>query len=489
MSMPVGAGLRYGSRPGRFVLAAAVLGSGVAFLDATVVNVALPSISRDLDAGLTGLQWILDGYLVTLTSLLLLGGSLGDLYGRRRIFVVGLGGFTAASLLCGLAPSTAGLVAARALQGVGAALLVPGSLALISASFRPEDRSRAVGAWSGLAAVAGAIGPFLGGWLVDAFSWRVVFLVNLPVAAVCAWITLRHVPESHDPLASHRPDLPGAVAVSVGLAGVAYALIEGAGGVGLPEATAGVLGVVALGAFVVIERSRPDPMLPLSLFSSPQFAGANLTTLAVYAGLGGAMFLVVLQLQTILGYSALEAGASLLPVTALMLLLSARAAALAQRIGPRLPMTAGPLVVAAGLLLFRRVGEGATYAGAVLPAATVFGAGLSLTVAPLTAAVLAAVDERHLGVGSAANNAVARLAGLLAVAVLPALAGLDTGSPSPAAVTDGFARAMAIAAGVCTAGGVVAWLTVRQGTDVAPVTQPSVHQPCHHPCVAERTAA
>jgi EmrB/QacA subfamily drug resistance transporter len=479
----------YGTSAGRWVLAATVGGSSVAFLDATVVNVALPSISRDLGAGLSGLQWILDAYLVSLTSLLLLGGSLGDRYGRRRVYLIGLASFTTASVLCGLAPSTSALVAARVLQGVGAALLVPGSLAILSATFRPQDRSRAVGAWSGLAALSGAIGPFVGGWLVEAASWRLVFLVNLPVALATAAAVVRHVPESRDPQATGRPDVPGALAASLGLAGCAYALIEAPGGMRPGVVLAAALGFGGLAAFLVIEDRRPHPMLPLEIFRSRQFAGANATTLAVYFGLGGAIFLLVLQLQIVLGYSPLEAGASLLPVTALMLVLSSRAGVLAQRVGPRLPMTVGPLLVAAGLLLFRRVEPGASYVEAVLPAAIVFGSGLVLTVAPLTSAVLVAVDERHLGVASGVNNAVARLGGLLAVAVLPALAGLDPGSASPAAVSAGFARAMTIAAAACAAGGVVAFATIRRSTPVPAVTQASVDQPCHHPCVTERAVA
>ena len=484
-----GTQIAYGTTAGRWVLAATVGGSSVAFLDATVVNVALPSISGDLEAGLSGLQWTLDAYLVSLTALLLLGGSLGDRYGRRRVYLIGLAGFTAASVLCGLAPSISALVAARALQGVGAALLVPGSLAILSASFRPQDRSRAVGAWSGLAALAGAIGPFVGGWLVEAASWRLVFLVNVPVALATAAAVARHVPESRDPQATGRPDLPGALAASAGLAGCAYALIEAPGGMRPGVVLAAAVGLGGLAAFLVIEGRRPDPMLPLEIFRSRQFAGANATTLAVYFGLGGAIFLLVLQLQTVLGYSPLEAGASLLPVTALMLVLSSRAGALAQRVGPRLPMTLGPLSVAAGLLLFRRVEPGASYVEAVLPAAIVFGSGLVLTVAPLTAAVLVAVDERHLGVASGVNNAVARLGGLLAVALLPTLSGIDPGSASAADFSAGFARAMTIAATACAAGGVVAFATIRRSTPVPAVTQASVDQPCHHPCVAEREVA
>ncbi|HUF84957.1 MAG TPA: DHA2 family efflux MFS transporter permease subunit, partial [Acidimicrobiia bacterium] len=389
-----------------------MLGSGIAFLDATVVNVALPAMERDLGGGLAGLQWTLDSYLLTLSALLLLGGALGDEYGRRRLFVVGLVAFTAASLLCGIAPNMGTLIAARAFQGAGGALLVPGSLALISASFREEDRGAAIGAWSGLTGVSTAIGPFLGGWLVDSVSWRLVFLINLPLAAVATWITLRHVPESRDPGAGRRPDLRGAIAVTLGLAGVVYALIEGPSHGWSPGVViAGVLGVLGLVAFPLVERRQEHPLVPLGIFRSLQFTGANLTTFTVYAGLSTALFLVVLQLQTVMGYSAIEAGSALLPITVLMLLLSARAGRIAQQIGPRLPMTIGPLVVAAGFLLLSGLGPGDSYATGVFPGVTVLGLGLAVTVAPLTAAVLAAVDDHHVGVASGVNNAVARVAG------------------------------------------------------------------------------
>jgi len=332
VTSPATAGeVTYGSPAGRWVILATVLGSGMAFLDGTVVNVALPAIAGDLGTGLSGLQWTLDAYLVTLAALLLLGGSLGDVYGRRQMYLVGLVGFTAASVLCGLAPGTGALVAARALQGVGAALLVPGSLAILSASFRPADRSRAIGAWSGLAGVATALGPFVGGWLIDSVSWRLVFLLNVPFAVVAAVVALRHVPESRDPAGVSHPDVAGAAAVSIGLGAVAYALIEGASGFGPSEVAAAIAGIGALAAFVVIERRRRHPMLPLELFRSRQFSGANVTTFAVYAALGGASFLLVLHLQVVLGYSALAAGASLLPVTVLMLTLSSRTAQMAQR--------------------------------------------------------------------------------------------------------------------------------------------------------------
>ncbi len=380
-----------GSAAGRGVLAAAVLGSGVAFLDATVVNVALPAIGDDLDTGLSGLQWVLDGYLLTLGALMLLGGSLGDLFGRRRMFVAGLAAFSVASALCGLAPSTGFLVAARILQGVGGALLVPGSLAILSASFRPDDRSEAVGAWSGLAGVTTALGPFAGGWLVDTVSWRLVFLVNLPLAALAAALALRYVPESRDPAAPRRPDLAGAALATVGLGGVVYALIERTGpGV----AAAAIVGVAALVAFPLVERRKAQPLLPLAIFRSRQFVGANLTTLAVYAALSGALFFVALDLQLVLGYSALEAGAAMLPITLVLLVLSARAGRVAQRTGPRLPMTLGPVVAGLGLLLLSGMGPGDRYVSGILPGVVVLGLGMAATVAPLTSAVLAAVALR-----------------------------------------------------------------------------------------------
>ena len=481
--------VRFGSAAGRWVIAATVLGSGMAFLDGTVVNVALPTIADDLDAGLSGLQWTLDAYLVTLASLLLLGGSLGDRYGRRRVYLLGMGAFTAASLLCGLAPDIRLLNGARAVQGVGAAMLVPGSLAILTSTFHPDDRARAIGAWSALAGATAAIGPFLGGWLIDAVSWRLIFVINLPIAAVAAFITIVHVPESRpgpSPIRGGKrvhPDVAGALTVSLGLGALAYALIEGAGGFGPGEKAAAAAGILALVAFVVVEGRHPRPMLPLAIFRSRQFSGANLTTLAVYTALGGTIFLLVLELQLVLGYTALEAGASLLPVTMMMLLLSSRMGQLAQRIGPRGPMSIGPVIVAAGLLLLARVGPGSSYVADVLPGVTVFGLGLAVTVAPLTAAVLASVDDAHMGVASGVNNAVARVAGLLAVAVLPAVVGLDIAG-GPDAVTDGFRRSTLVGAALSVIGGGVAFVTIRKGTQVQAASQASVDQPCHDPCLA-----
>ncbi|MDQ1492760.1 MAG: hypothetical protein QOJ23_5274 [Actinomycetota bacterium] len=472
--------VRFGSTQGRWVIVAAVLGSGVVFLDGTVVNVALPAVSRDLHASVRGLQWLLDGYLVTLSALLLLGGSAGDRYGRRRVFVAGLAGFVAASVLCGLAPNVGFLIAARALQGVAGALLVPASLSIISSGFAPEDRGRAIGAWSGLAAVAGAAGPLLGGWLVDAASWRLIFFLNVPLAATAAAIAVRHVPETRDDEAGPL-DIAGAALVSVGIALVAYALIEH--GRGPVTVVAGLAGVIALAAFVAVERRSDHPMLPLSLFANRQFTGANLTTFAVYGALSAALFLVVLRLQVTLGYSALEAGMSLLPFTVLMLLLSARIGALAQRIGPRIPMTVGPLLSAGGLLLFARIGPGDHYATSVLPAAVLFGLGMTVTVAPLTSAVLAAVDSRRAGVASGVNNAAARLAGLLGIAVIPAMAGIGGGTGVAGSLDHGYAAALRLSAVICAGGGAIAWLFVRTASPVRTIPHPDPQHAGHDACV------
>jgi EmrB/QacA subfamily drug resistance transporter len=462
MTPPPGEEVAFASTAGRWVLGVAVLGSGIAFLDGTVVNVALPDIGRDLGASTSALQWILNGYLLTLASLILLGGSLGDRYGRRRIFVLGAGLFTAASLLCSMAPNAELLVFARLLQGIGGALLTPGSLAMIEASFRPADRGRAIGAWSGLGGVAAALGPLLGGYLVDAVSWRAIFLINVPLGAFVVAMATRHVPETRDPTATGRLDLRGATLAALGLAGTTYALIEAPGRGASPLILlTGVVGVVALAAFLLGERRSANPMMPLAMFASRQFSAANLVTFVVYAALSGVFFLLVAFLQISLGYSPIAAGAASLPVTVIMLLLSARSGALAQRIGARIPLTAGPLVIAAGLLLMTRIEPGDSYVSSVLPAVIVFGLGLTLVVAPVTATVLAAADARHSGIASGINNAVSRVAGLLAVAVLPLIAGL-TGDKfyDPSAMTDGFRVAMVACASLAALGGILAWLTI-----------------------------
>lgn len=443
----------------------------MAFLDSTVVNVALPTVARDLHSGLTDLQWISDAYLLTLGALIVLGGSLGDRFGRRRVFVFGLTSFTAASVICGLAPNTLVLITARALQGVGGALLVPGSLAIISACFVAEDRSRAVGLWSGMSGVTTAAAPFIGGWLVDSVSWRAIFFINVPLAAGAVAVALRHVPETRDESATGSIDAVGAITISMGLAGLVYALIGGPGnGWSAPTVLAGIIGAALLLAFPLIELRRRNPMIPMGIFVSRQFSGANLTTFAVYAALSATAFLLVLHLQQDLRYSALQAGLAFLPASVLLILLSSRAGALAQRIGAQLPMTVGPIVAAAGLLLIGGIRPHDAYLTAILPGVLVFGAGLTLTVAPLTAEVMAAVDARHLGVGSAINNATARIGGLLAVAVVPALAGLTAASSQLAGVSlnDGFTAAMRISAALLAAGGLMAALTIRR---VAPAPE------------------
>ena len=452
-----------GSASGRWLILATVLASGMAFLDATAVQVALPAIGRDFDSSLSGLQWTVNSYTLALAALILLGGSLGDRYGRRRVFLLGVAWFAVASLVCGIAQSTGQLVAARALQGVGGALLTPGSLALIQASFRVEDRARAIGLWSALGGIAGLVGPFLGGVLVDTVSWRLVFLINVPLAVLVIGVAGRHVPESRDGGHHGRFDYLGAVLGVLALGGVTYALIAaGSSFVRVDVLVSAVIGVVAGVAFVVHERRIPDPMLPPRLFADRQFTGANISTFAIYGALGGFGFFLVLQLQTVLGYGATAAGAAMLPTSLLLILFSARAAALAQRIGPRIPMTVGPLIVAVGTVWLVWVDGSAPYWVEVLPGSLLQGAGVTLTVAPLTATVLGAAPNQLAGIASGVNNAVARAAQLLAVAALPVAVGLSGDDYAmPAAFTGGYRMAMAICAGLFAVGGLVAWRTIR----------------------------
>ena len=489
--------IAYGTPRGRGLLGATVTGSALAMLDGTIVNVALPAIGEELDAAMSGLQWVVSGYLLTLSALILVAGSLGDRIGRRRVFLVGVVWFAVASLACGLAPTLEVLVVARVLQGVGGALLTPGSLALIQASFRPEDRGRAIGAWSALGGVAAAIGPFVGGWLVQAASWRWAFLLNLPVAAAVVWLSVRYVPESRDEGAAARTDVLGAVLATGALAAATWGMIAlPEQGATVPVVAALVVGGLGAAAFVLVESRLAEPMLPPAIFASRQFTGANLVTLVVYAALGGTIFLLVLQLQQSMGYGPVAAGVALLPVTVLMLLLSPRAGALAQRIGPRVPMTVGPLGIAAGLVLLAGAGEGDAYATAVLPGLVVFGLGLALTVAPLTTTVLAAAPVEQAGVASAINNAVARVAGLLAVALLPAVGGI-TGDDylDPLAFTAGYRTGTLVGAGLALAGAILAWLTIRNdGTAEVPRAAGSLADAAapvgdggrRHPAVAPR---
>ncbi|MEU8529426.1 MULTISPECIES: MFS transporter [Streptomyces] len=449
--------MRLKSRAGRWVVFVTVLGSGMVLLDSTVVNVALPHIGEDLGTDMAALQWTVNAYMLTLAGLILLGGALGDRYGRRRVFLIGVVWFALASLLCGVAPNAGVLIAARALQGVGGALLTPGSLAILQASFHPDDRARAVGLWSGFGGVGAAVGPFVGGWLVDGPGWRWVFLLNVPLAALCVPIALRHVPETRDSEADHgRFDIPGALLGAASLALITYGFIG-------ESWAAGISGVVVGVAFVAVERRTAHPMLPLSIFSSRLFTAVNLVTLCVYAAFGGFFFLAALQLQVVSGYSALGAGTALLPTTVLMLLLSARAGELGERIGPRIPLTVGPLLCAAGMLLMLRVGEDASYVLDVLPAMLVLGLGMTTLVAPLTATVLSSVDVARAGLASGINNAAARAAGLLAVAALPLLAGMGPEAyRSAEEFGETFRRAMPMCAGLLVAGAALAWATIRE---------------------------
>jgi EmrB/QacA subfamily drug resistance transporter len=492
--------LRMGSPRGRWVLLTTVLGSGLAMLDATVVNVALGRIGEDLDAGFEGLQWTINAYTLTLAALILLGGSLGDRLGRRRIFLVGVVWFALASLLCGLAPNIDTLVAARGLQGIGGALLTPGSLAIIAASFHNEDRSAAVGAWSGLGGIAAAIGPLVGGWLVE-LNWRLVFLVNVPVAVLIVLVAVRHVPESRDPEAAGRLDVTGTALAAIGLGALTFGLTRAgeAGFDGSVMATAGA-GLACLVAFVVVEARSAAPLVPLDLFRNAQFSAANLVTFLVYAALGVIFVLLVLQLQVVSGWSPIVAGSAMLPVTLLMLAFSSRAGALAQRIGPRLPMTLGPLLSAGGVFWLSGVGAEASYVADVLAPVVLFGAGLTLMVAPLTATVLDSAEDRHAGIASGVNNAVARTAGLLAVAVIPVAAGIAGADyTDPVAFDDGYGKAMLISGALLLAGAALAAAFVRKPLDdgkpplpddlrvhletctQCSVTSPQLHPSCRSP--------
>ncbi|WP_260189969.1 MFS transporter [Actinophytocola gossypii] len=485
MTSPAGDQVRWGSPAARGVLTATILGSGMAFLDGTVVNIALPRIGAEFDASVSGLQWIVDGYLLSLAALILVAGSLGDRFGRRRVYLVGVVWFGAASVLCGVAANTGMLVLARVLQGVGGALLTPGALAIIQSAFVRGDRARAIGAWSGLGGIASALGPLVGGLLVQAWSWRLAFLVNVPLAVLCVWFTRRYVPESCDRTAGGRPDVIGSVLGALGLAGLTAALVEGPPrGWGDPLVAASlVVGVAALAAFVVAQRRQRDPLVPPGLFADRTFVLANALTFVVYAALGGVMMLFVLQLQTSLSYSPTAAGMAALPMSLLMLLFSARSGKAAQRFGPRWFLVVGPMVLAAGMALLTLVTPGASYWLVVLPAMVVFGLGLVTVVAPVTATVLAAADDRHAGVASGVNNAIARTGGLLAVAVLPAAVGLSGEAyVDPTALTSSWQSAMWLCAGLAVVGGLLA-LGVRNDVLTPVVEEGPAEAPRPGECV------
>ncbi|MFF5174150.1 MFS transporter [Micromonospora sp. NPDC000089] len=483
--------LRFGSAAGRGTLLAAILASGMVFLDSTVVNVALPRLGADLGATVAGLQWTINGYLLMLAAFVLLGGSLGDRFGRRRVLLVGVVWFAAASVLCGLAQDTGQLIVARILQGAGGALLTPGSLSVLQASFHPDDRGKAIGAWSGLAGVSTALGPLLGGWLIDALSWRWIFFINLPLAVGVVLAALRWVPESRDENAARtgagrrRFDVTGALLGALALGGVTYALVDApARGVGSPPVLVSALvGVLAAVAFVLVERRRGETaMLPTGLFSSRLFSVLNVFTVVVYAALGGFTFFLAVYLQNVVGWSALRTGLATVPMTVLLLLGSARAGALSARIGPRLPLTVGPVIAAGGLLLLRRVGPGSSYWVDVLPGVALFGLGLTLVVAPLTASVLAAVEDRFAGVASGFNNAASRAGGLFAVAALPLLVGFSgAGYEQKSALTSAYRGSLLWCAGGLLAGALMAALLIHRPPRESPPSQPCHSLPASTP--------
>jgi EmrB/QacA subfamily drug resistance transporter len=447
----------------RWILVGTILGSGAVFVEGSVTFVALPAIAREFHLGIAGLQWVLNAYLLPLSALMLLSGALGDRFSRRRVFALGLLGFSVASIGCAIAPNLPLLLVARVLQGAAGALVVPNSLALLETAYSGEARGAAVGHWAAWSAVSSALGPLVGGWLVDSASWRWVFVCIAPfaLAAIAAVGADPRTPEARD----ERPvDYAGAALVTVGLSGVVGALIIGpdAGFTSAWVLMAGGVGLACLAAFPFVERRARSPLVPLETWGVRQFTAVNATTLAVYAALNGLFFLLVLQLQTSMGYSALEAGASLLPVNGLMLLLSPVAGRTASRIGPRVLMVGGSLVAAAGILLFTRVKPGADYLTTVLPAAVVFGVGLSCFVAPLTSVALNALGEERAGLASGVNNAVARIAGLLAIASIPFAAGLGGAHElSGGTVANVFARAMIVCAALCAAGSAIAAVSVR----------------------------
>ncbi len=449
------------STRGRITLATVTLGSGVAMLDGTVVNIALRQIGIDLDASLADLQWVFNGYLLSLAALILVGGALGDRLGRRRIYLLGVVGFALGSALCAFAQSPVQLVLFRVLQGAAAALLVPGALSLIQSSFRREDRAAAIGTWAGFAGVATAIGPLLGGFLVDHAGWRWIFAINLPLCALVVLMGMR-VPESRDDTATGRFDVPGALTGALAL-GVTTYLLTSWRTLDAAVMVVGILvGLVAMAAFVVLER-RPHAMAPLSMFRSRVFTAANLMTFLVYGALGTVLFFLVLQLQVTVGYGAIAAGLATVPIALVMLLFSSRASVLAARLGPRVPMTVGPLICATGIFLLSGVDAGATYLRDVLPGITLLAFGLTSLVSPLTVAVLAAAPDRHAGVASGINNAIARSGTLIAVAALPALVGLAGAEyRDPVALTEGYHRAMLAASCMLVVGGVISWFGLQE---------------------------
>jgi EmrB/QacA subfamily drug resistance transporter len=432
------------------VLVATILGSGVVFLDGTIVNLALPKISQGLHAGFSDLQWIADGYLLSLSSLILLGGSLGDILGRKRMYLIGLAGFGLVSLLCGLSPNVGFLIAFRILQGVFGALLVPGGLAIINTNFPREERGAAIGRWSAWSGILAAIGPLVGGYIIDAISWRWIFFINIPLIVACGLLAIKNVDESKDQRARHI-DTKGASLAGVALAGITYGLIEGPASHWQSKAVISLIAGLGLAAvFLWYEYRSRDPMVQLSLFRSRNFSGSNAMTFAMYGALAGFMFALVIYMQTKLGYSAIKAGASLLPVSLILLFFSSRVGALSSKIGPRYFLTAGPLIASLGMFLLINYKAGDSYWWFLLPRVLLFSIGLVLLVAPLTTTVMTSVEDSSSGIASGINNAVSRIAGLVVIALL-GLAGAG----------NVYRFSMTLCALFAAAAGIISYLTIQ----------------------------
>lgn len=454
-------------RTKRLTLLACILGSTIVMVDGSAVTVALPQIRDELGGGLAGQQWTSNAYLLTLGSLLMVAGSLGDVYGQRRIFLLGVIGFGVTSLLCAVAPTIEMLVVGRALQGAAGALLTPSALAVIMATFDADERSRAIGRWTAWGGLGAAGGPLLGGWLVDVGSWRWVFLINVPLVLVTAWLIVRAVQGGAfppTPRQGRRLDLLGAALCAIGLGGVTFGLIQQPlSGWVSPEVLVGLIGGAAVFvAFLVHERRTADPMLPLKLFRRRNFVAGNVETLLVYAGLALVTFYLVIFLQQVAGYDALKAGATMLPVTIVMLVAAGWFGGLADRYGPRWFMGIGPLICGVGLLLLLRVDADVRYLVDLLPALTIFGLGLAITVAPLTATVLADADRDNAGAASGVNNAIARIAGLLGIAAVGvAVAAGFSAEATPAESVDALRLAMGSAAALLLLGGLTGLVGIR----------------------------
>jgi len=453
------------SRQGRLTLATVTLGAGIALLDGTVVSIAVKSMGLGLHASLQQLQWVTNGYMLTLASLILVGGDLGDRLGRRRTYLVGVAGFGAASALCALAQDPTQLILMRVVQGVFAALLTPGSLAILQSTFRAEDRAWAIGRWAGVSGLATAAGPLVGGFLLDHGGWRWIFAINVPLCALVLWFG-RGIPETREATGARRFDLPGAALGVLALAGSTYLLTSWREHPA-PALAAGLVALAAGAGFVRSER-RPGAMVPLGLFASRVFTAANLMTFLVYGALGAGMFLLVMQLEMTAGYGPTAAGLSSLPIAVMMLLFSARVAELAQRTGPRLPMSIGPMLCAVGMALLAGVRSSAPYWSSVFPGMLVFACGLTVLVSPLTAAVLGAAPEQHAGIASGINNAVARAGSLIAVAAIPAVVGLGGDAyRDPVILTSGYRHAQLLCAALLLLGGLVSWRGLRPRVETA----------------------